>query len=174
MGNNGRRGMVNGNKGWTGDSFDSKWVSEWNGSSTVESVARSLASTRNQGAKWDRVFSWTRLIVANQQQNTSLDPRRQQHAPQKLNAPGLPISFHYPPQDPHSTPRTRTAITGSIRLLPRHPQPPPQSPLHGKDRCTTPTLDTNEGPEASAVSSVHKFVAGSFLKSGGRKCRRRG
>ena len=114
------------------------------------------------------------FIIANQQQNTGLDPRRQQHAPQKLNAPGLPISFHYPPQDPHSTPRTRTAITGSIRLLPRHPQPPPQIPLHGKDRCTTPTLDTNEGPDASAVSSVHKFVAGSFLKSGGRKCRRRG
>ena len=70
------------------------------------------------------------MILATQQQNTGLDPRRQ-HSPQKLNAPGPPISFHYP-QDSHRTPRMQTAITGSIRLLPRHPQPPQQSPLHGK------------------------------------------
>ena len=36
------------------------------------------------------------LILANQSRNTGLDPRRQ---PQKHNAPGLPISFHYLPHD---------------------------------------------------------------------------
>jgi hypothetical protein len=92
---------------------------------------------------------------------TGFDPR--QHTPQKVNASSPPIPFHYPPQDPHGTPRTHTASTGSIRPLPR--QQPPQTPpggsktRNGPDRSSTTTLHTNDGSNGSIASSMQlKFV----------------
>ena len=116
------------------------------------------------------------FVPTYQQQNTGFDPRQQQQhfPPQKPNAPGPPISFHYPPQDPHGTPRTRTASTGSIRPLPQQPpQTPPRSkklskPRNGPDRSSTATLHTNDGSNASVASSMqHKLVGRPPLKSGG-------
>ncbi|EDR00504.1 uncharacterized protein LACBIDRAFT_334125 [Laccaria bicolor S238N-H82] len=117
------------------------------------------------------------FIITNQQQNVGVDLRQQQQhfPPQKPNAPGPPISFHYPPQDPHGTPRTRTASTGSIRPLPQQPpQTPPRTKKlsktrNGPDRSSTATLHTNDGSNASVSSSSmqHKFVGRSALKSAG-------
>jgi hypothetical protein len=121
------------------------------------------------------------FVLTHQQQNIGVDPRQQPQAPQKLSAPGPPISFHYPPQDPHGTPRTRTISTGSIRpdiqlfekLGDRLPQKPPRGKKlsktrNGPDRSSTTTLHTNDGSNGSLSSSMqHKFVGQrSPLKSG--------
>ena len=111
------------------------------------------------------------FIVANQQQNTGLDPRRQQHPPQSstpLVRPS-PSTTLKTLMVPHACRQQSPGPSGYSLDIPNH-----HNKAHFMARCTTPTLDTNEGPGASAVSSMHKFVAGSFLKSGGRKCRRRG
>lgn len=47
---------------------------------------------------------------------------QRQHPLQKLNSPGPPTSFPYPPEDPHGTPRKRMRPESavSIRLLQDH------------------------------------------------------
>ena len=114
------------------------------------------------------------FVFTNQQQNTGLYPRQQQQhfPPQKPNASGPPISFHYPrAQDPLGTPLTRTASTGSIRPFPQQlSQTPPcgkklSKTRNGPDRSSTMTLHTNDsGSIASVASSMeHKFAGRSPL-----------
>ena len=101
-----------------GRQMGSQQLWEWNGSSTStvnerDAAARSSATKQDPCAEWGRASSMSRFhgALTNQQQNTGLDPKQQ---PQKLNAPGPFISFHYPPQDSHGTLRNRTACTGFI------------------------------------------------------------
>ena len=107
--------------GMAGDSFDSEWVASSWGMEWVISTQRSMSGMQQPGHQPQHRIKARHgvgrsqghgFIVANQQQNTGLDPRRQQHPPQSstpLACPSPSTTF----LTTHSTQHMYTASTGS-------------------------------------------------------------